>query len=63
MKGILLKAFLLVLCLTGLSFASIHIKSKEIELGQLIQGKPIDCVFYLENTGDKPVHLKKVVPD
>ena len=45
------------LCLAG-----IWIKSKEVDLGKIVQGKPITYVFVIKNNGTKPVTIKKVSP-
>ncbi len=63
MKNINKLLFFLLLCITSTSFAALYIKSKSINLGKIFQGKPIDYTFYIENTNDKPVHIKKIVPD
>ena len=45
-----------------LCFANIWIKSKEVDLGKILQGKPIEYTFVIKNTGTKPVKIKKVSP-
>ncbi len=62
MKKVFMILFFIV-CITSISFAGIYIKSREIDLGKLIQGRPINYTFYLKNTSDKPLHIKKIVPD
>ena len=62
-KVFMILFFIFILCITSISFADIYIKSREIDLGKLIQGRPINYTFYLKNTSDKPLHIKKIVPD
>ena len=57
----LLLTLMFVLC-SHLCFASIWIKSKEVDLGKILQGKPIDYIFVIKNNGTKPVKIKKVSP-
>jgi len=54
--------FFLMLC-SHVSLAEIDIKSREVDLGRIIQGTPISYIFLLKNPESKPLHIRKIAPD
>lgn len=52
-----------ILLWAGISWTDDGIKSKEVDLGEIIQGKPLDYTFHLKNPGSKALRIKKITPD
>ncbi len=46
-----------------LCIASIIIEPKNINLGNVLAGKPIDYTFIVKNSGNKVVNIKNITPD
>ncbi|RLB08990.1 MAG: hypothetical protein DRG39_08135 [Deltaproteobacteria bacterium] len=44
-------------------WAKIDISPKKADLGKIIQGKPINYIFLLQNHGNKRLNIKKITPD
>ena len=42
--------------------ANIWVKNKDVDLGKIIQGRPINYTFVIRNDGSKPVKIIKVSP-
>lgn len=45
------------------SFAKVNISDREVDVGKIIQGNPINYIFVIKNMGDKPVNIMSIVPD
>jgi len=41
----------------------IEVRNKEINLGNIVQGRSINYIFKVKNKGDYPVNIIKVTPD